>query len=240
MRRAIQAGLVVMCSLLVSATAQASIFLVGTVADKGTGFGDVLNILSLQNTGTETGSVSWNGAIDVKTGDVNTGDAKKKSQTLSIATLKSNNFLTAAEFGIVYNVNQQGTDSGLDTQLNSFSVSVYSAAGGLALKTWTYTGPGTCSPPSPTNCFPPIANGTGGAGYLFGFDTDQAAQLQTYWGDGTNRIGMSGSISLANDGQDNFYAYDRRTGTSAVPEPASMLLLGTGLLSAGFFRRRRK
>jgi hypothetical protein len=226
--------------------ADASIIPLGSIDLSGQGFGGVLNILSLQDAGpgdgTESGSVSWNGSSDVEL-----GEAKNTSQTRTIAELMAFGISSATEFGLIYNVNQQGNLGGLDTDINDFSVTVYSAAG-AALQTFSWvgdSGDGTCTPSTgDPDCYPVIGNGTGASGYLFGFDAEQAAQLQAYFLVGTNRIGMSGSISLANDGQENFTAYDLNGDVpelSEVPEPASMFLLGTGLVGlAAKVRSRRK
>lgn len=85
----------------------------------------------------------------------------------------------------------------------------------------------------------PITSGN----YLNGFTVAVAsipetiyffAFAQTPWGE----------EGVAYDGDDSFYQEDltsRFEGTAEViPEPSSMLLLGMGLLGAGFFRKKKK
>src|SRR5262245_12244159 len=133
----------------------------GTTSEQGTGFGSVTNVLTIQETGqadgTEAGSVSWNGSTDVLT-----GDAKNTSQTVLFSTLVAGGIQNGSQLGIVYNVSQQGSD--LNTHLQSFTLQVYNLAGQLVYSSTSCVGCGN------SFNYPPINQGTGGAGYVFKLD----------------------------------------------------------------------
>lgn len=196
------------------------------VTQGGTGFGAVVNILTLQLQGgpgpVEFGSIS--------PPDVETGDAQNTSQCATVAQLTAEG-ITAGNLAFVFNINQTGGDPLV--HLDDWTLNFYSSTGVLLF---------TASTPGNQEVdYLMVAQGTGGAGYLFllsGVD----AQLAAFFLDPANCIGSSASVSGGvDDGPENFYA-TRTTAVTAVPEPASMLLLGTGLigLATGVRRRFRK
>ena len=75
--------------------------------------------------------------------------------------------------------------------------------------------------------------------YIFGLDAEAAARLQAAVEQNSNlRLGLSASLSNVNGGPERF---SFGAGIQPVPEPTTMVLLGTGIAGlAGVARRRRK
>ena len=215
----------------VSGASATGIELVGLVSDTGTGFGNVSNILTLQNPSlpdnTEFGSVSWS-----TSGDVLSGDATNTSNTWLFSAIIAKGIASASDLGIVYNVNQQGNLGGLTTTLNSFTLQVFNnSTGAQVFTTDSCVGCGTG--------FVPEAQGTGGAGYLFDLDAaTEAALAQFFTNPSDFRLGGTGSVSLANDGPENFF-FAKISSVTPVPEPGTMLLLGFGLVGLAAVGRRK-
>ena len=162
-------------------------------------------------------------------------DAKNTSQTWLFSDIIAEGITNASELGIVYNVNQEGKDSELNTNLINFSLQVYDSAGNLVGGIPVGDSAAFGSP----NVYPPIAQGTGGAGYLFDLLSDYQIALAPYFSSpGAYRLGMSASIDLSNDGPDNFF-FAKISGVTPVPEPGTLLLLGFGLIGLAEFGRRK-
>jgi hypothetical protein len=222
------AGVALVGFAAVAAEAGTITFTNTQVDESGTGFGSVLNLLTVQNDGSEYGEVTWNGSEDVE----NVGNTKNTSQTRTVTEIFGATGNT--DIGIIFNINQQGSDTSLF--LHDFDLLVFNAAGGL-IDTISFLAPGG------ELHLDIDQQGTGGAGWLF-----RVTGLGSYINTSTTRFGMrilsTEAITSTNDGPENFYitSIPGTTTTSAVPLPPAALiglltLGGAGLISR--VRRRR-
>ncbi len=208
----------VILTTVFATSANASLEYQGQIDVNGSGLGHVNTILTIQsprNTTTETGSVAWNGATDVTT-----GNTLAINKTLLLGSLGS----FSSGLQIVFNPSEPGNDNNGIT-LNNLVATIYSPTGAAL---WNS---GVFSPKT----FTSAGVGTGNSGFVFALDSTQAAASQSFW-DGANRLGLLASASDATGGIETFYA---RASVTAVPEPATNLMFLSGLGLMGFVARRR-
>ena len=214
---------------LAASSSYAGLVLVTPTAFTGSGLGTVNTVLTIQNTGTETGSVAFNGTTDVTTGDAKTGVSQ--TQTRTLAEIGAT---TASALRIVFNAAEPAGDS---ITLTSLVLRIFNATGGVLFTSGAFT----------PQTFATTATGTGNSGFVFGLDAADAAAAQAaaFTGSfGTNRIGLTASATLAAGGNETFFVSDARVvtppggGSNNVPEPAPLgiLALGLGLI----YTMRRK
>jgi hypothetical protein len=190
---------------------------------KGTGFGTRLTILSLQATPNEIGATTFANPLG-------SGDSTNQDHALAISELQALGITGIGNFGLIYNLNQTGNSP--DPSLTQLVVTFYNANGSVNT-TFTL---------SATFTAPPFDSGNGGSGYpaVFGASPAETAAIAALFAScPTCLVGANASITGSDDGADSFFVYNTQTTVPQVPEPASMLLLGTGLVGvAGAVRRR--
>ncbi|MCA1641183.1 MAG: PEP-CTERM sorting domain-containing protein [Acidobacteria bacterium] len=185
------------------------------------------HVLSLQNHTIEEGSVGRDANGDVRTGDWLRGS---NTQTVSLTDIGTT---TASNVRIYFDINDPLGQTRNSVTLESLVLTAYNSAGTAVFSAALVGAPLDLQQ---------LGNGQGHSDYVFGLDADAAARLQAAIAanNGDIRLGLSARITAAEGGPDSFFIGSTQS-PAAVPEPATMLLLGTGLAGAAAdFRRRRK
>jgi hypothetical protein len=158
-----------------------------------------------------------------------TGDATNTSQCATVAQLTDAG-INSNNLAFVFNINQTGGDP--TVHLDDFTVNFYDSSGALLFSASTAAG-------SEID-YTVVAQGTGGAGYLFTLTGVDQSALDAFFANPDNCIGAIASVSGGvDDGPENFYA-TRIDGVEPIPEPATLTLLGLGLMGAGAALRKRR
>ena len=188
-----------------------------------------LNLQHRGNNTSERGGVRWDGNRDQSFGDINAGPHQR---TVSLTEIGIGR---ASDLGVLLNINEQGNARNTPITVNMLLLTAYDQNGNAVWSADLINGN-----PVTLNQF---RRGIGANSdyFLFGLDREAAARLQVAMDQDSNlRLGLEAALTNVDGGPERFL-YGARTGANPVPEPATMVLLGTGIAGiAAAVRKRRK
>ena len=197
----------------------------------GRGCGDARapHVLSIQRHTTASGAVGR--SVSSPNTDVRSGDWLRGSNTQTVS-LTEIGVTQASDLRIYFDIIEPSAGVKSDVTLNTLVLTAFNEQGVEVFRASLVD--------SPQN-IQMVGNGQGTSDYTFGLDPAAAARLQAAINANPNlRLGLIASVSRADGGPESFFI-GGESSPAAVPEPATMILLGTGLAGvAARVRKRRK
>jgi hypothetical protein len=186
-----------------------------------------IEALSLQHHGNstvESGGVSYDGSNDVRFGDTSAGP---HNNTVAFSSLG----VPANNLGILLNINEQGFQAAGAIHVDNITLTAYDSKGNAYFI-------GSIENIDLDQLKPAIGSASD---VQFGLDAAAIARLQAALIIDPNlRLGLAATLSNIDGGPERFL-FNALNGQTQVPEPATMVLLGSGLAGiAAKLRKRRK
>jgi hypothetical protein len=186
----------------------------------------VLSIQSQGNSSDATGAVARSSSGDVRTGDWQRGS---NTQTIALTEIGLTN---ASNLAIFFDINEPNGQNRSTVTLNSLVLTAYNSAGTAVFSASLISGPLTLDQ---------LGNGQGTSDYVFTLDAAAAARLQAAINADPNLfLGLAASVSDAQGGPESFFIGNRTGAPEPIPEPATLLLLATGIAGVTAKVRRRR
>lgn len=236
-KSSVLAALLGVALLAAAAPARADIILLTGTDVSGQGLGSSLTVLTLQsprNSTSESGGVNFDGSVF---GDTQPGALKNRTFTLADLGIAS-----AGQLALLLDLSEPSSEKPPSVTVTSpfaLTLTVYDATG-ASHEDFAYSCGATANP-----CrLDQVAPGLGGSELAFGLDTLQQAVLNDFIGShlGAEVFAVSASFGDAQGGPEVIRVGGLKSTAPAatrIPEPAGMLLLGSGLLGAGLFARKK-